>query len=77
MYTEQQLQHQNELKSAREREERRKKRTQRLIQHGAIAESFVPGSDRMDENVFRGTLAMMISPRRASASANGGQITSN
>lgn len=42
-----QLQHQKELEVARERIRNRKKRTRRLIQFGAIAESFFPGSDQL------------------------------
>lgn len=41
-YTKSQLQHQKELEVARERIRNRKKRTRRLIQFGAIAESFSP-----------------------------------
>lgn len=41
-YSKSQLQHQKELEAAREHIRNRKKRTRRLIQFGAIAESFFP-----------------------------------
>jgi hypothetical protein len=60
-YTKSQLQHQKELEVARERIRNRKKRTRRLIQFGAIAESF-PGSDRLTPEEFQNLLSSRLSP---------------
>ena len=61
-YTKSQLQHQKKLEVARERIRNRKKRTRRLIQFGAIAESFFPGSDRLTPEEFQALLASHLSP---------------
>ena len=61
-YTKSQLQHQKELEVARERIRNRKKRTRRLIQFGAIAESFFPGSDRLTPEEFQNLLSSRLFP---------------
>lgn len=67
-YTERQLQHQRELRENREKAQAEKKRNHRLIVHGAIAESFIPGSEEMDRDEFEMALARLLSPsgRRSS-----------
>lgn len=65
-YTKSQLQHQKELEVARERIRNRKKRTRRLIQFGAIAESFFPGSDRLTPEEFQ-NLYPPVFPRQGAA----------
>ena len=61
-YSKSQLQHQKELEAAREHIRNRKKRTRRLIQFGAIAESFFPGSDQLTPEEFQALLASHLSP---------------
>lgn len=61
-YTKSQLQHQKELEAARERIRKRKKRTRRLIQFGAIAASFFPGSDQLTPEEFQVLLSSHLSP---------------
>lgn len=61
-YTKAQLQHQKELESVRERIRHRKERTRRLIQFGAIAESFFPGSDQLTPEEFQDLLSSRLSP---------------
>ena len=61
-FTEKQLQHQRELSENREKAQAEKKRNHRLIVHGAIAESFIPGSEEMDQDEFEQALASLLSP---------------
>ncbi len=61
-YTEEQLKHQSELKENRDKLLQRKIRTRRLIQHGAIAESFIHGAEYMTPESFKLALEDMISP---------------
>lgn len=61
-FTEKQLQHQRELSENREKAQAEKKRNHRLIIHGAIAESFIPGSEEMDRDEFEQALASLLSP---------------
>lgn len=62
MATNLQKQHQDELREKREKLMMRKSRTRRLIQHGAIAESFVSGSEDMEPEKFKEELQRLISP---------------
>ena len=62
MPTDLQKQHQDELREKREKLMMRKSRTRRLIQHGAIAESFVSGSEDMEPEKFKEELQRLISP---------------
>lgn len=61
-YTKSQLRHQKELAAARERIRKRKKRTRRLIQFGAIAEAFFPGSDQLTPEEFQNLLSSHLPP---------------
>lgn len=61
-YTESQLRHQEELSAARERIQKRKQRTRRLIQFGAIAEALLPGSDKLSPEEFQELLSSLLSP---------------
>ncbi len=61
MPTDVQKQHQNELKNNRDKLLERKARTRRLIQHGAIAESFIDGSENMTPEVFKIELQRLLS----------------
>lgn len=61
-YTEFQLRHQEELSAARERIQKRKQRTRRLIQFGAIAESLISGSDKLTPEEFQELLSSLLSP---------------
>lgn len=63
MPTQEQLLHQQQLRRAREDINSRRNRTHRLCVHGAVAESFVPGSEDMDGDTFRSALENMISPQ--------------
>ena len=47
-----QEQHRGQLRKKRERIEERKKRTRRLIQRGAMAESFIDGAPEMTDDEF-------------------------
>jgi hypothetical protein len=60
--TEEQKRHQEELKANRDKADKRKRRTRRLIEHGAVAESFVSGSEDMTGEEFKQALAQKISP---------------
>lgn len=62
MPTDLQKQHQDELREKREKLMMRKSRTRRLIQHGAVAESFVQGSEDMSPETFKEELQRLISP---------------
>ena len=62
MPTESQKKHQDELREKREKLMVRKARTRRLIQHGAIAEAFVSGSENMEPEKFKEELQLLISP---------------
>lgn len=61
-YTESQLRHQEELSAARKRIQKRKQRTRRLIQFGAIAESLISGSDKLTPEEFQELLSSLLSP---------------
>lgn len=62
MPTESQKKHQEELREKRDKLMMRKSRTRRLIQHGAIAEAFVSGSENMEPEKFKEELQLLISP---------------
>ena len=62
MPTDLQKQHQDELREKREKLMVRKARTRRLIQHGAIAEAFVSGSEDMEPEKFKEELQRLLSP---------------
>lgn len=62
MPTDLQKQHQDELREKRDKLMMRKSRTRRLIQHGAIAEAFVQGSEDMEPETFKEELQKLISP---------------
>lgn len=62
MPTESQKKHQDELREKREKLMMRKSRTRRLIQHGAVAESFVQGSEDMSPETFKEELQKLLSP---------------
>lgn len=62
MPTESQKKHQDELREKREKLMVRKARTRRLIQHGAIAEAFVSGSENMEPEKFKEELQKLLSP---------------
>ena len=62
MPTELQKQHQEELREKRDKLKERKSRTRRLIQHGAIAEAFVQGSEDMSPETFKAALQKLLSP---------------
>lgn len=62
MPTELQKKHQDELREKRDKLMMRKSRTRRLIQHGAIAEAFVKGSEDMEPEKFKEELQRLISP---------------
>lgn len=62
MPTNLQKQHQDELREKRKKLMMRKSRTRRLIQHGAVAESFVKGSEDMSPETFKEELQRLISP---------------
>ena len=62
MPTESQKKHQEELREKRDKLMMRKSRTRRLIQHGAIAEAFVQGSEDMEPEKFKEELQRLISP---------------
>lgn len=62
MPTESQKKHQEELREKRDKLMMRKSRTRRLIQHGAIAEAFVQGSEDMEPETFKKELQKLISP---------------
>lgn len=62
MATDLQKQHQDELREKRDKLMMRKSRTRRLIQHGAIAESFVYGSEDMEPEKFKEELQKLLSP---------------
>ena len=61
-YTEAQLRHQEELSESRKRIQKRKQRTRRLIQFGAIAEALLPGSDKLSPEEFQKLLSSLLSP---------------
>lgn len=61
-YTEAQLLHQEELSESRKRIQKRKQRTRRLIQFGAIAEALLPGSDKLSPEEFQKLLSSLLSP---------------
>ena len=48
-----QKKHREQLKEKRDSLARRKARTRRLIEHGAVAESFIEGSDSMSADEFK------------------------
>ena len=62
MPTESQKKHQEELREKRDKLMMRKSRTRRLIQHGAIAEAFVQGSEDMEPEKFKEELQKLLSP---------------
>lgn len=62
MPTNVQQQHQEELKNNRDKLLARKSRTRRLIQHGAVAEAFIPGSENMTPETFKTELQKLLSP---------------
>ena len=49
---EEQAKHRRQLAENREKTKQRKLRTRRLITHGAIAESMIPGAEDMDDVTF-------------------------
>lgn len=62
MPTDIQKKHQENLRDKREKLLARKARTRRLIEHGAIAESFIPESEEMSPEMFKEKLQSLISP---------------
>lgn len=62
MATDLQKQHQDELREKRDKLMMRKSRTRRLIQHGAVAESFVQGSEDMEPEKFKEELQKLLFP---------------
>lgn len=62
MATDLQKQHQDELREKRDKLMMRKSRTRRLIQHGAVAEAFVQGSEDMEPEKFKEELQKLLSP---------------
>lgn len=62
MQTDIQKKHQENLRDNREKLLVRKARTRRLIEHGAIAESFIPESEEMSPEMFKEKLQSLISP---------------
>ena len=60
MPTELQIEHQKELKGNRDKLLDRKSRTRRLIQHGAIAETFIQGSENMTPEAFKTELQKLL-----------------
>lgn len=62
MPTDIQKKHQENLRDNREKLLVRKARTRRLIEHGAIAESFIPESEEMSPEMFKEKLRALISP---------------
>lgn len=62
MSTDIQKKHQENLRDNREKLLVRKARTRRLIEHGAIAESFIPESEEMSPEMFKEKLRALISP---------------
>ena len=48
-----QKKHREKLKEKRDSIAKRKARTRRLIEHGAVAESFIEGSDSMSADEFK------------------------
>ncbi len=65
-YTEAQLLHQEELSESRKRIQKRKQRTRRLIQFGAIAEALLPGSDKLSRKNFKSS-CLLCFPRQGAA----------
>ena len=49
---EEQAKHRRQLAENRQKMKDRKLRTRRLITHGAIAESMIPGAEDMDDETF-------------------------
>lgn len=62
MPTDIQKKHQENLRDNREKLLVRKARTRRLIEHGAIAESFIPESEEMSPEMFKEKLQALLSP---------------
>lgn len=62
MPTDIQKKHQENLRDNREKLLVRKARTRRLIEHGAIAESFLPESEEMSPEMFKEKLQALFSP---------------
>ena len=62
MLTDEQVKHKELLQANRAKISARKERTRRLIEHGAIAESFVEGSDSMDPETFKKQLQKLLTP---------------
>lgn len=65
MQTDLQMKHQEELRAAREKVNERKRRTRRLIQHGAIVEKYVVNSADMEPEEFENALQNLVSPKGA------------